>query len=342
MNEKTYLTENQKQQVFKLINDGGTKKDVEQKYFALTKQTLKQNTYKKYRKDAKKYVDEKRIKTREYKLPAAQQAFEKKACDVLEAFAQCGDLRYSTIREILTWVQTSFDEPEVTKLKFSLRYISRFIKTHRFRSKRSSNQLSMTEDELGFERWRLNQALLKFKPQNIINCDETGLNHNKRSTSKAKLYEHENSDGRSKTDNCKATTTVMPYITAIRPLGFKPLVMTSRLKGTKWMNKSGKVKRRSVFIDNELYHVDYTEYDSFVLIPPQPHITGWMTKITFSTELARLDEHLKTKYPTEKFALLADNCPSHATTFKSPNIELIFFKPNVTGYLQPADLLYFG
>ena len=49
--------------------------------FALTKQTLKVNTYKKYRKVAKKYADG--AKAREYTLPAAQQAFENKACEVL-------------------------------------------------------------------------------------------------------------------------------------------------------------------------------------------------------------------------------------------------------------------
>ena len=227
-----------------------------------------------------------------------------------------------TIREVLVFVQKSFDDPSVTKLQFTPRYIQRFIKTHRLRKKRSSNQVPKTESELNYERWRLNQLLLKFKPQNIINCDETGLNHSKRSTSGSKLFEHENSDGRTKTENY-ATTTVMPYITAGRPLAFKPLVMTSRCKGTKWMNKSGKVKRRSVFIDNQLHHIDYKEFDDFVLIPPQQNVTGWTTKITFSTEMARLDEHLKREFPNEKFAILVDNCPSHATTFRSPNLELI-------------------
>ena len=175
MDEKTFISDKQKLEIFKLINDNAGKKAVEMKYFAFTKKTLKLNTYKKYRKDAKKFVDEARVKTREYKLPAAQQTFEIKACEVLEAYAKGGDLRHNTIREILMWVQKSFNDPSVTKLQFSQRYISRFIRTHRFRQKRSSNQTPKTEAELNFERWRLNQVLLKYKPENIINADETGL-----------------------------------------------------------------------------------------------------------------------------------------------------------------------
>ena len=50
MNDKTYLTEKQKRELFKLINDNTPKEEVELKYFALTKKTLKLNTYKKHRK----------------------------------------------------------------------------------------------------------------------------------------------------------------------------------------------------------------------------------------------------------------------------------------------------
>ena len=53
MSDKTFLTEKQKRELFKLINDGASKKDVDLKYFALTKKNLKLCTYKKYRRDAK-------------------------------------------------------------------------------------------------------------------------------------------------------------------------------------------------------------------------------------------------------------------------------------------------
>ena len=135
MSDKTFLTEKQKRELFKLINDGASKKDVDLKYFALTKKNLKLCTYKKYRRDAKKFRDGNSDRIRDYTLPAAQQVFEKKSCDVLEAYAKCGDLKHNTIREILIFVQKSFDDPSVTKLQFTPRYIARFIKTHRFRQK---------------------------------------------------------------------------------------------------------------------------------------------------------------------------------------------------------------
>ena len=110
MSDKTYLSEKQKIEILTLINNGAKKREVESSYFALTKQTLKNNTYKKYRKDAKKYADGTRAKARDYTLPGAQQAFEKKACEVLESYAKSGDLKYTTIREILSWVQESYND----------------------------------------------------------------------------------------------------------------------------------------------------------------------------------------------------------------------------------------
>ena len=40
MCDKVYLKEKQKAEIFKLINDGGSKKEVEKLYFALTKTAL--------------------------------------------------------------------------------------------------------------------------------------------------------------------------------------------------------------------------------------------------------------------------------------------------------------
>ena len=69
------------------------------------KKILKLNTYKKYRKDAQSFLNGSRVRIRDYALPAAQQTFEKKACAVLEAYAKCGDLKHSKIREILMFVE---------------------------------------------------------------------------------------------------------------------------------------------------------------------------------------------------------------------------------------------
>ena len=168
MRDKVYLKEKQKAEIFKLINDGGSKKEVEKLYFALTKTALMPNTLKKYRKDAKKKKIKEGAKIREYTLPAEQKAFERKAVEVLKVYAESGDLTYSTIREILTWVQRDFNDQAVIKLMFSDRYIARFIRSHNFRSKNNSNQVPKSKEELNFERWRLNQKLLKFKPENII------------------------------------------------------------------------------------------------------------------------------------------------------------------------------
>ena len=72
MRDKVYLKEKQKAEIFKLINDGGSKKEVEKLYFAQTKTALMPNTLEKYRKNAKKKKVKQGAKIRKYTLPAEQ------------------------------------------------------------------------------------------------------------------------------------------------------------------------------------------------------------------------------------------------------------------------------
>ena len=52
-NGKLFLSEKQQHELFKLINDGGSKREIEIKYYSMTHKELKHNTYKQFRKDAK-------------------------------------------------------------------------------------------------------------------------------------------------------------------------------------------------------------------------------------------------------------------------------------------------
>ena len=48
------LSKQQRQKIFKLINNGGSKKDIEMLYFSMTQNAMKEKTYKKLCKGAKK------------------------------------------------------------------------------------------------------------------------------------------------------------------------------------------------------------------------------------------------------------------------------------------------
>ena len=55
-----------------------------------------------------KKVNQPATNKRVYTLPAAQQEFEDKAVRVVEAYAQSGNVKFGTIREILDFVQKDF------------------------------------------------------------------------------------------------------------------------------------------------------------------------------------------------------------------------------------------
>ena len=58
--------------------------------------------------------------------------------------------------------------------------------------------------------------------------------------------------------------------------------------------------------------------------------------------MLRLSDYLKIRFPNQKFALLADNCPSHEVSTTIKNLEIIMLPPKTTGYLQPLDVSTFG
>ena len=121
------LKERQKAEIFALINTGGTKQQVYKRYLSMTKTSMKENSYKKLRRAAKKAVGKAPSDTRSYTLPPKQVLFEQKAAEVLSCYAKQGDLKRSTIKSILISVQDDFDSDEVKKLKFSQKYITWFL-----------------------------------------------------------------------------------------------------------------------------------------------------------------------------------------------------------------------
>ena len=135
------LNELQKREIFEMITSGAKKKEVESRYFEMTQSLLKENTYKGFRKAAKKRLGLplrlirlaplKRI----YSLPEEQQNFENKVAEIIELYDENSHLQYSKIREILMTVQKNYDAPVVTRLKFTHNYINRFIRSYEFGSK---------------------------------------------------------------------------------------------------------------------------------------------------------------------------------------------------------------
>lgn len=63
--------------------------------------------------------------------------------------------------------------------------------------------------------------------------------------------------------------------------------------------------------------------------------TAWMTSKFFEEWLKEVDQHFRSKQ--QHVALTLDNFPGHMIAYQPTNIELIYFEPNLTPYVQPLD-----
>ena len=111
---------------------------------------------------------------------------------------------------------------------------------------------------------------------------------------------------------------------------WKP-VFISRTKGTRWQNLIKVEKKNFKKNDGSEIEIERRVFESFVLYANK---TAWMTQYIYQWECQRLSQFLRKKYPNRKFLLLVDNCPAHRNSQKYENLEVHFFPPGVTGYLQ--------
>ncbi|KIJ49861.1 hypothetical protein M422DRAFT_135371, partial [Sphaerobolus stellatus SS14] len=62
---------------------------------------------------------------------------------------------------------------------------------------------------------------------------------------------------------------------------------------------------------------------------------AWMTVVIFEQWLKKLDIRMRAE--GRKILLLVDNFSGHKISFKPKNIQLEFFEPNLTSFVQPCD-----
>ena len=67
----------------------------------------------------------------------------------------------------------------------------------------------------------------------------------------------------------------------------------------------------------------------------------WSNSLIHLAECQRVSQFLKRNFRNERFALLVDNFKGHKN-FENSNLSTVFLEPNLTGFLQPADIGFFG
>ena len=142
---------------------------------------------------------------------------------------------------------------------------------------------------------------------------------------------------RYKLNNEKCRVTFSPILVAGKHLsGWKPVVI-SRTKGTRW-NDILKVEKKKFKKDDQEFEIERRVFPHCVLYSNQ---SAWMTQFIFGWELDRLSRFLREKYPNRRFLMLLDNAPPHQSSKTYDNLELHYFQPQSTGYLQLGSIYRF-
>ncbi|CAF1068605.1 unnamed protein product [Brachionus calyciflorus] len=148
----------------------------------------------------------------------------------------------------------------------------------------------------------------KYNPDDIYNCDETGL-YFRLGPNKTVTLKNENCKG-TKKDKSRVTILLTTNITGSRKI--KPYVI----------GKSAR-PRCMKYTDFSTLPVKYTSNDS-----------AWMTGDKWLKWLKWFDDQL-----TRPSLLLVDNCSAHvkSSQVEYKNLQIIYLPPNTTSLIQPMD-----
>ena len=137
--------------------------------------------------------------------------------------------------------------------------------------------------------------------------------------------------------NEKSRVTFSPVLVAGDHLvGWKPLLI-SRSKGTRW-NNILKIEKKKFKKDDEEFELERRVFPHCVLYSNK---SAWMTQYIFSWELDRLSRFLREKHPGRKHLFLLDNAGPHKSSKTYDNLDLHYFQPQCTGYLQLGSIYRF-
>ena len=228
--------------------------------------------------------------------------------------------------------------PSLQKLKFTKTYCMRLRKNHFLQlTSRKSDAKQFTEAELEAFRNEMAMKLAGVPAEFTCNTDESGIFINL-TTAKSLRGEGE----KYKIEQCKQRITFISTLFYKINRMFPPCVIC-RTKGSRWkwitqQRQVVKVQLDGETIEVERFHCKIKSGGSFTLYQTSK---AWMTSAIWLSECERLATFLSKKFPTRKFKLAVDNCPSHRDV-QYPNLSVVKLPAGTTSYTQACDVLYFA
>lgn len=189
-------------------------------------------------------------------------------------------------------------------------WLCAFQKRHKISSKSLCGESGFVNSNIIYEFIdSYKKKLAEYTPENIFNCDESGLNF-KNSQATTLALDSENTSGKFSKERCT-------LLFCCSSLGEKlPLLFIGK-------SKTPRCFKNSTFNSHE-HKIKYKHSSK-----------AWMTSSIFIEWLE--DLNLLFSRQNRKILLLLDNAPVHPNYIEYSNVELFFYPPNTTSLLQPCD-----
>ena len=212
---------------------------------------------------------------------------------------------------------------------------------------RRSDQKKLTPAEITELRNNLQNEIMKLQfehdipTKNILNCDESPVQPMSQNR-----VGFRKKNAQYKLEGSKARFTFLPVISSFGTLNFPPAFITKSkcLSKKQWNLKSRREVKKNVTVGEKSYCVEQIqlEFKNGLKCVTYVQPNAWINSGIFKVEMDRLSKYLSVHYPGQKFLILLDNCGGHGGLTSYNNLIIHFFKPQVTGILQPLDQALFG
>lgn len=212
-------------------------------------------------------------------------------------------------------------------------WINRFKERHGLKFRREHGEKQATDVNAAeyFKRAEMPRILSAYDPEDLYNCDETGLYFKGKCTNR--LF-----------SSYQFAYVIMFYcITGLPDRGYAP--KNENISGGKkakervtvllCTNMAGTDKRRLLVIGKSKKPRCFPGVLSTLPVTYAHSKNAWMTSKIFNEYLSTWNSSLRSQ--NRKIGLLLDNCTAHPPGLQYSNINLIFLPQNTTSVLQPLD-----
>ena len=268
----------------------------------------------------------------------------------IEQWNGCISISVSAVQRACKMIKEKpqYKNEQKLNVMFSDRYCKDLMYRQNFiYTTKKSDQKKLTAAEITELRDSLQSEIMKLQfehkipTENILNADESPVQPMVQNR-----IGFRKKNAQYKLEGSKTRFTFLPVISSFGTLNYPPAFVTKSkcLSKKQWNLKSRREFKKNVTVGEKSFCVEQIqlEFKNGLKCVTYVQPNAWVNSGIFKVEIDRLSKYLSVHYPDQKYLLLLDNCGGHAGLTSYENLVIHFFKPQVTGIVQPLDQTLFG